>query len=291
MSDDASPVPRSLVWATDLDVLPLNRVVERRSGLLLIRSPSNPAHFWGNLLLFDCAPLAGDALRWEALFDEVFGDEPRVHHRTFAWDRTDGVSGAAHEEFAGRGYDIDESIGLVADAHQVSAHPRENRKVVVQVLDPAIGADAALWDAVLELQVAGRDDGHEEETFRSFARARLEDQRALFCAGRGAWYVAIEPATGDVAGSCGVVVTAGRGRFQMVDTALTHRRRGICSRLVVEAAHRASADYGAKRFVIVADADYHALGLYESLGFERTEHVFGVCLWSRTGSPSCDAAN
>jgi len=40
------------------------------------------------------------------------------------------------------------------------------------------------------------------------------------------------------------------------------------------------------RFVIVADAGYHALGLYESLGFERTEHVSGVCLWPRTDAQS-----
>ena len=98
------------------------------------------------------------------------------------------------------------------------------------------------------------------------------------------WYVALDPETGAVAGSCGVVVTGGRGRFQVVDTALAYRRRGICSRLVVEAARRSAEDYGAERFVIVADADYHALGLYESLGFERREHVFGVCLWPRTES-------
>jgi ribosomal protein S18 acetylase RimI-like enzyme len=284
MSGGACPVPRSLARATDLDVLPLSRVVERRSGFLVIRSPSNPEHFWGNLLLFDDAPLAGDALRWEALFAEVFGDEPRVRHRTFAWDRTDGVFGAAREEFAARGYDIEESIGLVAGASDIQAHPRENREVIVQVLDPAIGADEALWDGVLELQVAGREHEHAEEMFRSFARARLADLRALFRAGRGAWYVAIEPASGDLAGSCGVVVTAGRGRFQMVETALALRRRGICSRLVVEAARQARADYGANRFVIVADVGYHALELYESLGFVRAERVFGVCLWSRTES-------
>jgi ribosomal protein S18 acetylase RimI-like enzyme len=284
MSPEASPVPRSLVWATDLDVLPLNHVVERRSEFLVIRSPSNPAHYWGNLLLFDREPVAGDGRRWEVLFDEAFVDGPRLRHRTFAWDRTDGVSGAAHEEFVGRGYDLTASIGLSADPHQLSPHPRENRDVVVQALDSTIGADEALWDAVVDLQVAGRDDGHEEKAYRSFTRARLEDQRALFRAGRGAWYVAIEPSTGDVVGSCGVVVTAGRGRFQAVDTALAHRRRGISSRLVVEAACRASEDYGAKRLVIVADAGYHALGLYESLGFERTEHVFGVCLWSRSST-------
>jgi hypothetical protein len=36
--------------------------------------------------------------------------------------------------------------------------------------------------------------------------------------------------------------------------------------------------------VIVADPGYHALGLYESLGFERAEHVVGGCRWPRTGS-------
>ena len=53
-------MPRSLVWATSIDVLPPDRVVERRDGYLVVRSPANPAHYWGNLLLFDDAPAAGD---------------------------------------------------------------------------------------------------------------------------------------------------------------------------------------------------------------------------------------
>jgi ribosomal protein S18 acetylase RimI-like enzyme len=97
----------------------------------------------------------------------------------------------------------------------------------------------------------------------------------LFRSGRGAWYIALDG--GEVVGSCGVVVTGGRGRFQAVDTAPTHRRRGICSRLVVEATHRAADHYRVDRLVIAADPAYHALGLYESLGFERRELVSGVC--------------
>lgn len=273
---------RSLVWATDVDVLPLDRVVERRDGYVLVRSPSNPAHYWGNLLVFDEPPRPGDAARWEALFESEFGDEPRVRHRTFAWDRTDGVFGAAREEFAGRGYDVEESVGLVADAGQVRPHARENRDVVVRALDPALGADEELWAEVVGLQVADRDEGHDEQEYRAFVCARLADRRALFRAGRGAWYAAIDPARGEVAASCGVVVTDGRGRFQAVDTAVAYRRRGIASRLVVEAARRSTEVHGAERFVIVADAGYHALGLYESLGFERAEHVFGVCRWPRS---------
>jgi ribosomal protein S18 acetylase RimI-like enzyme len=269
--------PRSLVWATDLDVLPLDHVVERRDSYLVVRSPSNPAHYWGNFLLFDDEPRAGDGPRWEALFDDAFGDEPCIRHRTFAWDRADGVAGAADGEFAARGYSIEETVGLVAD--RPIAHPRENREVEVCPLDP--DGDAELWSAVHELHVEDRDEGHDEQTERTFSAAWLADKRELFRAGRGAWYVALDPGSGALAGSCGIVVTDARGRFQVVITAPEFRRRGICSRLVVEAADHAAEHFGAERFVIVADLDYHALGLYESLGFERREHVFGVCRWPR----------
>jgi hypothetical protein len=50
---------------------------------------------------------------------------------------------------------------------------------------------------------------------------------------------------------------------------------------VVEAAHLAAAEYGVAQFVIVADVHYHALGLYESLGFARAEQLSGVCHWPR----------
>jgi ribosomal protein S18 acetylase RimI-like enzyme len=272
-------VPGSLVWATGIDVLAPDRVVERRDGYLVVRSPGHPTFYWGNLLLFDREPEAGDAPRWEALFAAEFADEPRVVHRTFAWDRIDGTAGAAREEFGSRGYDVDETYGLVAE--RLAPHPRASRDVEVRPLDPAEGADAELWDAVVELNVATRDQGHDEAVHREFTRSWLADRRAIFRAGRGEWYVALDPVSGSVAGSCGIVVTNGRGRFQSVVTAEAFRRRGICTRLVVEASRRAAAEHGAERFVIVADADYHALGLYESLGFERREHVFGVCLWPR----------
>jgi ribosomal protein S18 acetylase RimI-like enzyme len=267
--------PRSLSLATDIDVLPPDRVVERRSRYLVVRSPSNPDHYWGNMLLFDDAPAAGDAAHWEALFAEEFAVEPRVRHHTFAWDRTDGELGAARTEFADRGYHVEQTIGLVAPPEAIRPHPRENRDVTVRVLDPVPGADDALWDAVVELQVSTREPEWEEQTYRDFRRRHTNAFRARFETGGGAWFAALDPASGEVVASCGIVVTGGRGRFQAVDTAEQYRRRGICSRLVVEAAGIATARFGAERFVIVADVDYHALGLYESLGFERAERVAG----------------
>lgn len=269
-------VPRSLVWATHIDVMALDRVLLRRPGYLVVRSPSNPLYWWGNLLLFDSPPASGDRPRWELLFEAEFAHEPRVRHRTFAWDRTDGPLGAAQEEFLAHGYYLEKTVGLVASPDQIRPHRRENRDVVVRTLDP--DGDRRLWDAVIEVQAASIDESEDAEAHREFSRARQRDLRRLFAAGRGAWYVALDAGGGgDVVGSLGVVVTGARGRFQAVDTVAAYRRRGIASRLVAEAAHRSAERYAVERFVIAADPDYHALGIYESLGFERVEQVCGVC--------------
>ncbi len=265
----------ALVWATDIDVLPPDRVVEKRDDYVLARSPSNPNHYWGNFLVFPEPPAVGDGERWEAAFEVEFSAEPTVRHRTFAWDATDGSLGRAEQEFVVRGYELEQTVGLIATPRKIRAHARENRDVEIRSLAAGAGENEELWHQVVELQVAGRDESFEETSYRAFRRQRMDDLRTLFRAGRGAWYVALH--SGEVVGSCGVVVTDGRGRFQAVDTADAHRRRGISSRLVVEAAHGAGDRFRAEQLVIAADPAYHALGLYESLGFKRRELVSAVC--------------
>jgi ribosomal protein S18 acetylase RimI-like enzyme len=271
---DGRTTIRSLAWATDVDVLPLDATLTRHDGFWVVRSPSNPVHYWGNFLLFDDPPRAGDGGRWEAKFAAAFGE--RVpDHRSFAWDRTDGATGAVEREFIDRGYELQRTVGLLARPRELVHHRRANREVLVRALDPAADHDA--WSQVIELWVAGREPSFAEREYREFAGARLADLRALFQAGRGAWWVA-ELKLGEVAGSLGIVVTGSRARYQTVDTAERYRGRGICSRLVVEAAHTTAARHPVEHFVICADPDYHALGLYESLGFVAVERVAGVLL-------------
>ena len=215
-------------------------------------------------------------LSLERLFEREFEDAPRIRHRTFGWDRTDGETGAA-AEFARRGYDLESNVGLVARPDELTRHPRANREVEIRSLDPSRGGpDEPLWTTVIELQVVGRDERIDEREYREFSRTRQDELRALFAAGRGAWYAALST-DGELVASCGIVATGDRGRFQAVETAAAHRRKGICSRLVVDAATHAAAAHSLSAFVIVADAGYHALGLYESLGFERRERVHSVC--------------
>jgi ribosomal protein S18 acetylase RimI-like enzyme len=282
LASEMTPAPRSLVFATDIDVLALDRTVTPREGYLVVRSPSNPTFWYGNFLLFDEPPAAGDRGRWERLFEREFADAPRVRHRTFGWDRADGETGAARAEFGRRGYELESDVGLVATPEALVPHPRANRDVEIRPLDPSRGgADEPLWSAVVELQVAGRDERIDEREHREFSRLRQDELRALFAAGRGAWYVALS-GDGELVASCGIVATGDRGRFQAVETADAHRRKGLCSRLVVDAAAHAAAAHSLTAFVIVADAGYHALGLYESLGFRRRERVHTVCRPPRT---------
>jgi ribosomal protein S18 acetylase RimI-like enzyme len=268
--------PRSLVLATDIDVLAIDHTVTRRDGYVVVHSPSNPTFWFGNFLIFDDAPAPGDGERWERRFEREFADKPRVRHRTFRWDCTDGETGAAAEEFTARGYDLESVIGLVAEPGELVAHPRANHEVEVRPLDPSTGGpDELLWASVVETQVAGRDPRMSDGEYRGFSQTRQAELRALFVAGRGAWYVALTP-PGEVAASCGIVTTGDRGRFQAVETAERYRRRGIYSRLGVDAAAHAAAEHSLRTLVIAADADYHALGLYESLGFRRRERVSSV---------------
>ena len=69
----------SLGHRTDLALLNAGgSVVDDAGDHLVVRSPHNPAHWWGNLLLLDRAPAEQDAVRWLERFVEVHVDAPLV---------------------------------------------------------------------------------------------------------------------------------------------------------------------------------------------------------------------
>ena len=121
--------PRSLVLATDIDVLSIDHTVTRRDDYVVVHSPSNPTFWFGNFLIFDGPPRPGDAQRWERRFEREFADEPRVRHRTFRWDRTDGETGAVAQEFTVRGYDLESVIGWSPSRTSSSPTPGPTRRL------------------------------------------------------------------------------------------------------------------------------------------------------------------
>jgi ribosomal protein S18 acetylase RimI-like enzyme len=268
------PPIKSLVWATDLDVIKDFHERERRDDHWVIRSPDNPGYWWGNFLLFDDAPQLGDGERWEALFAAEFADTPEVKHRAFAWDRTDGEEGLAREEFGPRGYEVQRTTGLLVKPSDLTPRAQALPGIEVRALDPAVGVDDQLWSQVIDVQAAGASPETEPNDYRDFLTRRQRNLRESFRSGAGSWFVALDGA--QVVASLGIVVTDGRARYQSVDTLASHRRRRIASRLVGEAARVIAEQRHVEHFVIAADPGYHAAALYESLGFRAVESVRGV---------------
>ena len=57
-----------------------------RGEYWLVRTPSNPTYYSGNLLIFNRPPVEGDYARWLEMFEREFKDEPEVRHVLFMWD-------------------------------------------------------------------------------------------------------------------------------------------------------------------------------------------------------------
>jgi ribosomal protein S18 acetylase RimI-like enzyme len=249
----------SLGYRTDLALLRAGgTVVEDRGDSLVVRSPHNPAHWWGNFLLLDRPPPAAEALGWLERFVEAF---PGAGHVAFGVDGTQGQVS-----------DLEPwtDVGLVAEAQAVMT--------ASAVRPPLRRADAVCralasdddWAQSVELRVRCSDGPEEPAGFRAYASAQARTRREMVDAGHGGWF-------GAFAGErlvCQMgLVAAGPGltRFQSVETDPQHRRRGLAGTLVAHVSRFGLETLRARTLVMVADPAGPAIGLYRSLGFTVAE--------------------
>ena len=78
-------VPHSLAYRTDLMFPRFDGRVRDGGDYLVVESPSNPGYYWGNFLLFQSPPRAGDAERWPAAFAHELGTAPGITHVSLGW--------------------------------------------------------------------------------------------------------------------------------------------------------------------------------------------------------------
>lgn len=267
-------MPRSLGYATDLMIAAFDGAVERGPDFHAVRTPSSPLFWWGNFMLFDAAPQAGQVADWEALFDAHVGRTPGVLHRNLAWDTTAGELGAAGE-FLSAGYELNTSAVLTTSA-PVHA-PRHNTAAHVRPI-----ATPAEWERVLAIQQASLPSQRESPSFCAFQEQQHVRDRRLVAAGHGQWFGAFvapdehgafEPV---LAASMGLFVQAGVGRCQSVATAPEFRRRGLCAALVHAVCRAGLEHMGAERIVIITTPGGAAERIYQSVGFTPIEHIASV---------------
>ena len=239
-----------------------------RGDHVVIRSPENPDYRWGNFVLLASPPRPGGLAAWLRSFDSVF---PGATYRAFGVDVTDAAA-AGQDVFTEAGFETQYTVVLTASSlHEVRAPDSE---AAVRRL-----AGDEDWRQSGELRAACADPGRAGAVSASAAESdfearKLAARRRLTEAGLGAWFGAF--AGGRLVAQLGLVpVGPGDARYQDVETHPEFRRRGLAGRLICLAGRHAFADPGVSRLVIVADPGYHAIRLYESLGFRAAEDQVG----------------
>jgi RimJ/RimL family protein N-acetyltransferase len=233
--------------------------VEEHDSYIVVRTPANPGYYFGNFLIFDCAPQPGDFDRWRAAFERAFARDADVRHAAFAWSID--ASPAAIDEFTVSGYAFEETAVLIA--HDV-APCEEPAGMHVRPL-----RDDADWSAQLALGLANREAEHEPQSYAAFKARQVMHHRHL-AGTSGAWLGAFDGER--LAGSCGIFRAGDSvARYQDVGVLAEYRNRGIARCLISHAARYAREQLGAHRLVIAADAHDFPRKLYERAGFRLQE--------------------
>ena len=273
----------SLGWRTHLIFPRFDAQVIARADYLLVRTPHNPAFWWGNFLLFDHVPAHGEATRWLARFDTEFADQrSESGHIALGIDSHDPFE-MPHELLR---------AGFTRHSEAVLTMRRS------ELRDPPSPLPSGFRIAVLDLpaqlslaveqQVASDEGDHQPVAgYRAFRQRQMLRYTAMVQAGQGHWF-GVFASTGngeELVADCGVFrdgdaghasdnAATSVGRFQFVSTHPAWRRRGLCRALIRSACWHGFDTMGLHTLVIAADPDDVAISLYESLGFQR-----GVSTW------------
>ncbi|HWE53876.1 MAG TPA: GNAT family N-acetyltransferase [Acidimicrobiales bacterium] len=252
---------RSLGFRTDLAVLELGGSrIEDHGGHLIVRTPHNPAFWWGNFLLLPSVPEPAQIDGWLARFAAAF---PEAAHIAVGIDDPAGTRDDA-AGFLARAFDLDFSEVMIAG--QVGPPATLTSDAICRQLH----SDSD-WQQSVELHIrCGDEPASATAEYRRFATAKAASNRSLVGAGHGGWFGAF--IDDRLVAHMGLIrVAPDLARFQTVGTDPDFRRRGLAGMLVHHAGRVGLTEWGAKTLVMVADPDYFAIDLYRSLGFVTAE--------------------
>lgn len=258
-------------WRTDFLLHRFGAEVRELPDCVAVRTPGHEGYYWGNCLMLPRCPADADLAHWLRRFDEeVAAGRPGVRHVAI------GVAGppppaGALPGWESAGFEIMETAtlrlraGRLREAGLPSAAPLGLR--------PLDFADGELVAAHLALQAAD-PQGHEPAGYRRFRERQMARFAQVHQAGLGDWFGLW--CDGTLVADCGLLYDGTLGRFQNVLTHPDWRRRGLCRALVRAVCLHGFEARGLQELLMCADPDDIAIGIYESVGFERFDREWGL---------------
>jgi RimJ/RimL family protein N-acetyltransferase len=254
-------------WRSAFYLHHFDALVAARADCIVVRTPANPLHYWGNFLLLPEAPRDHQVAHWRARFaDEIGRVQPASRHVAIGINRQHLVEPLP--AWAADGFEAIEDAVLCLHPGQLQppAHAPRGR---IQFRELDLGSER---DEVVALQCAD-DHGLDPAGFAEHRRRQMARYAAMAQQGRAAWFGLW--CDGVLAADCGLMRAAPalgdacEGRFQHVSTHPAWRRRGLCGALVQAVSVWGFSHWGLRRLLICADPSDVAIGIYESRGYRR----------------------
>lgn len=262
---------KSLALRTDLITKRYFGEILDRGNYMVIRTPLRPKYFWGNFLIMQNPPAAGDLKRWIALFEQEIGPICERGFIALTWDTTQGELGEI-QPFLDYGFSLDKSVILTAE--DVRLPRKYNSDICVKQY-----GDASDWGSFCDIHYDPDWQYGDRESQMKFHATQMEQTKAMVDNGLGARFCAC--LNGKRIADAGIFWDGDVGRFNRVVTHRDYRRLGACSTLVYQASVYALSRMGIKTLVMEADEDYHAARIYESVGFRPAEKLITLEWFTR----------
>lgn len=253
----------NLGYFTDSFFLEEDKKIIHYPDVTFVCSPNQPTFFYGNFLYLNNALSKSDKDKLEKEFRKLFTD-PKIKHFTFCWSGND-TSGI--QPFIDAGYKLEEISVLKAEKKDILPLQLKNEEILISPFNSKKD-----WGKWVKLELEEREEGYSEEGYRIYLEGRVEVYQKLNQKGQGNFYGAY--LNDELIAAAGLFHQNKIGRFQMVRTKETHRKKGICKTLIHHMCQEGFQQ--ADTLVIAADKGYYALGIYERMGFKSSESQTSV---------------
>lgn len=255
----------NLGFLTDFKLLGADSSITEYANYFLVKTPSNPTFIDGNCFVLKSPNLLEHKISLEKDFKKHFARATNEHHVSFKL--MEKPSEELRKAYLNDEYSYD----------QLAVMTYEGTKNIEKVLEHKAWTMRAFtsnldWEQWAENEIQERPTIYTESSFKAYLLGRIAVYKELTSQGFGKFYGVFQEE--ELLASAGLYIFDHIGRFQQVRTIEKARRQGMCKALIQFIYTQNATEM--QEAVMVADEEYHALKLYEGLGFKSKQNQYDL---------------